>query len=52
MTENIRNASEQGLQYRSPQVKAIVVKVQGVLCQSGNEPMREVDYGDGGFSEE
>ncbi len=39
--------------YKAPQVKVIEIKVQSVLCQSpGNEPMREYDYGDGGFSEE
>ncbi len=38
--------------YTSPTVKVVFVKAQGVLCESGNEPMRELDYGNGGFSEE
>ena len=37
--------------YNAPQAEAIEVNVQNVLCQSGNEPMNEVDYGNGGFSE-
>ena len=41
------------LRYGRPEVKAIEVKARHVLCLSnGNESMREVDYGDGGFSEE
>ena len=53
MTDNNRNASGRGMRYRAPQVKVIEVKARGILCQSpGNEPMREVDYGDGGFGEE
>ena len=36
--------------YNAPQAEAIEVNAQNVLCQSnGNEPMREYDYGDGGF---
>ena len=39
--------------YKAPLVKVIDVNIQNVLCQSdGNESMREVDYGDGNFSEE
>ena len=38
--------------YLSPQTKVLFIKSQGVLCLSGNEPMREHDYGNGGFSEE
>ena len=34
MTDNIRNASDQGLRYRAPQVKVIEVKAHGVLCLS------------------
>lgn len=34
MTDNIRNASGQAIQYRAPQVKVIVVKAQRVLCRS------------------
>ena len=35
--------------YRSPQIKGIHMMVQNVLCQSGDGPMNEKDYGDGGF---
>ena len=53
MTDNIRNASDQGLRYRSPEVKVLFVKTQGILCFSnGNEFMREYDYGNAGFGEE
>ena len=38
--------------YSSPQAKIIFVKAQNVLCQSGNEAMREYDFGEGGFGEE
>ena len=39
--------------YASPRTTVVFVKAQRVLCQSnGNDSMREVDYGDGGFSEE
>ncbi len=38
--------------YVSPKAMAVFVKAQGMLCQSnGNEPMREYDYGNGGFGE-
>lgn len=39
-------------EYKTPQTEVIEVNVQGVLCQSVNEPMKEVDYGNGGFTEE
>ena len=39
-------------EYKAPQTKVIEVNAQNVLCQSGNEPMNEVDYGNGGFIEE
>ena len=38
-------------QYRPPEVKVIYVMVHSLLCQSGNEQMREHDYGDAGFVE-
>lgn len=37
--------------YRTPEVNVIFVKSQGVLCQSGNVPVREYDHGDAGFNE-
>lgn len=37
--------------YVSPKVKTVEIKPRTVLCQSGNESMREKDYGDGGFEE-
>ena len=37
--------------YKAPQARVVEVYVQNVLCQSGNEPMSEEDYGNGGFSE-
>lgn len=49
MTNYNRDTSDKARQYCSPEVKVIPVKAQGMLCQSGNEPMREYDYGDGGF---
>ena len=38
--------------YRTPQAKVIEVNIKSVLCLSSNEPMKEVDYGNGGFIEE
>lgn len=53
MTNNNRNASDQGLRYKNPEVKVIFFKTQGILCYSnGNDSMREYDYGNGGFGEE
>ena len=38
--------------YRGPEVRVVFVKAQGMLCDSnGNDPMREYDYGNGGFGE-
>ena len=37
--------------YSSPKVTIIEVAARKVLCQSGNEHMKDEDYGDGGFSE-
>ena len=52
MIDKTNNITDNRLRYRSPEVKVIFVKAQSVLCQSpGNEPMREFDYGDAGFSE-
>lgn len=34
MTDNNRNASNQGLRYRTPQAEVIEVNVRSVLCQS------------------
>ena len=45
------NDAESKKAYNAPRAKVIEVNVQNVLCQSGNEPMNEVDYGNGGFSE-
>ena len=36
MTDNISNASNQGLRYTSPRVKVVEIKSQGVLC--GSDP--------------
>lgn len=38
--------------YKAPGAEVIEMNGMSVLCQSGNEPMNEVDYGNGGFSEE
>lgn len=35
--------------YESPSIKLISVNINGILCQSGNEPMGFEDLGDGGF---
>lgn len=41
------------MRYRSPETKVVFVNVRGILCQSpGNKSMRELNYGNGGFSEE
>lgn len=45
--DNNNNFTPEERQYRSPEVRVVFVRAQGVLCQSG--PMREQDYGDGGF---
>ncbi|MBQ0080104.1 MAG: hypothetical protein KBS95_00945 [Alistipes sp.] len=37
--------------YWNPKNNVIELKTQNVLCLS-NEPISEVNYGDGGFSEE
>lgn len=37
--------------YVAPKVKPLEIDAQGIICQSGNESMREVDLGDGGFTE-
>lgn len=37
--------------YASPKVKTVEIKTRTVLCQSGNESIREKDCGDGGFEE-
>ena len=52
MIDNLRKISDHNLWYRAPQIKVIDVKVQDILCQSGSEPMPDVDYGNAGFSEE
>lgn len=35
--------------YVSPLCDIIEVKIQNVLCQSGNESMPQQDWGNGGF---
>ena len=37
------------LRYRSPAINVIPINVRDMLCSSGNAPMGEGDYGDGGF---
>lgn len=37
--------------YKTPEANVIFVNAQSVLCQSGNEAMREYDFGDAGFGE-
>lgn len=34
MTDNNRNALDQSIRYRAPQVKVVKVNVQGILCLS------------------
>ena len=53
MNNDIQNTSVEASiqQYGSPEVKVIFVKAHGLLCLSGNEQMREHDYGDAGFGE-
>lgn len=38
--------------YIAPTAKTVEICAQGIICQSGNESMREVDLGDGGFTEQ
>lgn len=53
MIDKINGITDSMLRYRSPMINVIEIKSQNVLCQSnGNEPMREVDYGNGGFEED
>lgn len=47
----INDTNDNRLIYWSPKINVIEVKVQKVLCQSGNQSMYERDYGDGGFEE-
>lgn len=49
MTDKTYGSTDSRLRYRRPEAKEIPLTVQGVLCQSGNGPMGEKDYGDGGF---
>lgn len=46
MTDNIRNASSQAIQYRAPQVKVIPVKPQNILCVS-NPDANTTEMGEG-----
>ena len=57
MTDKVKNASNQPLQYRSPKVKVILVKAQGVLCGSlfgtpGTNPWNNGSDSSYGFGEE
>ena len=53
MIDKTINTNDKRLRYRNPEIKEIPLAMQKVLCQSnGNESMREVDYGNGGFGEE
>lgn len=47
--KHVAAAEDCGKRYSSPEVKVVFVRAQGILCQSGNGPMYEKDYGDGGF---
>lgn len=38
--------------YVTPAAKVVEFSLQSILCESGNQSMREVDLGDGGFTEE
>ena len=49
MTENFRNASNQGLRYTSPRVKVVGIKSQGVLC--GSDPSLAGWNNDGSHSD-
>lgn len=42
------------IKYVAPMAKAMEINVHEIICgkNSGNEPMREVDFGDGGFTQE
>ena len=54
MTDNIRNASDQALRYRSPRVKVVEVKAQHMLCSSpganewtpGSDSEEDMEEGD------
>ena len=46
MTDNIRSASNQLLQYSSPKVKVILVKPQNILCVS-NPDAYTTEMGEG-----
>ncbi len=50
MIDTLNNTTDSRLCYRSPKIRVIEVKVHSVLCGS-NDPMREYDYGDGGFGD-
>ena len=51
MLYNTINTNDTTLRYTSPQIKEIPINVRDMLCLSGNAPMGEGDYGDGGFRE-
>ena len=38
--------------YVAPTAKTAEISAQAIICQSDNESMREVDLGDGGFTEQ
>ena len=44
--------TEEKQTYASPRVKTVEIRSHGIICQSGNEPIKEVDLGDGGFTEQ
>ena len=49
MTDKTNNPTDNRLRYWSPKINVIEVNVHSVLCLSGNDPMLEVDFGNGGF---
>lgn len=38
--------------YTEPFVLVVYIESQGIICGSENVGMREVDFGDGGFTEQ
>ena len=44
--------TEEKQTYASPRVETVEISAQAIICGSGNEPMEQVDFGDGGFTEQ
>lgn len=49
MTDKTNKFTDSKFCYETPEIRVVHINPQNVLCQSGNGPMYEKDYGNGGF---